>query len=409
MPDDRQQKAELDHGGELLDATNTGAAFTVVLISPDDARRRTLVRELAEQHAKVLVEFNSYPGPAHLDSLAEVDCDAYIIEIDSDLDLSLELVEAVCSRKPAATVMVYSDTQDAHRVMTCMRAGAREFLVAGSGGSFLRDALVRAALRRTEQQVKKTVGSVMVFWGAKGGSGVTTVAANFAVALRQESGAEVVLVDLNPVLGDAALSLGLTPRFTILDALSNPKRIDREFVSSLMVKHDSGVSVIGAPDKYLSDSSFEPRAVARLLDTLRANYAYVIVDAGPGLGSAAESVLRMASTFFLVTQLDIVSLRNAQRILSHVQELNDAKIELVINRCDARRDEFDLDAVTKALGRAPSWRIPNDYMSACRASNTGAPLIDKKSGIAQMLRQMARDACGKKQEPSRRKSWAIFG
>ena len=74
----------------------------------------------------------------------------------------------------------------------------------------------------------------MVFWGAKGGSGVTTLATNFAIALRMETAAEVALVDLNPDLGDVAVFLGVTPRFTVADALQNSKRLDHDFVATLM-------------------------------------------------------------------------------------------------------------------------------------------------------------------------------
>ena len=91
-----------------------------------------------------------------------------------------------------------------------------------------------------------------MFWGAKGGSGVTTLAANFAIALRQETSGEVALLDLNPQLGDVSVLLGLTPQFTITDALLNPDRLDEEFVSTLVTRHGSGVSVLAAPDVFTS-------------------------------------------------------------------------------------------------------------------------------------------------------------
>ena len=72
----------------------------------------------------------------------------------------------------------------------------------------------------------------MAFLGAKGGVGTTTLAANYALALQQESKDDVCLVDLNTQLGDAALSLGLEPKFSLVDALESASRLDYELRTS---------------------------------------------------------------------------------------------------------------------------------------------------------------------------------
>ena len=67
-----------------------------------------------------------------------------------------------------------------------MRAGAREFLFGPIAPNVLGDGLLRAAARRSEHSAKKTRGKVLTFWGAKGGSGTTTLATNFAALQRLE-------------------------------------------------------------------------------------------------------------------------------------------------------------------------------------------------------------------------------
>lgn len=79
----------------------------------------------------------------------------------------------------------------------------------------------------------------------------------------------------------------------------------------------------------------------------------------------------MAGTIYLVTQLDIPSLRAAQRFRAYAHELGNQHVELVINRYDARRTEFSDERVSKALGQEPGWRIPNDFSTVCRSVNTG--------------------------------------
>ena len=58
--------------------------------------------------------------------------------------------------------------------------------------------------------------------------------------------------------------------------------------------------------------------------------------------------------------------------------MGDQHIELVVNRFEARKTEFDDERVTKALGLEPKWRIPNDYAAVHRSLNTGIPLISGK-------------------------------
>jgi pilus assembly protein CpaE len=360
------------------------------------------------QRATVLREFPAYPTYAHLDSVLELDCDAVVVEIDSEIDIAMDLVEAICARKPLMTVMVYSRAADADRMARSMRGGAREFLTGVIANTVLQDALVRAAARRS-QQIKKVSGSAIVFWGAKGGVGVSTLATNFALALRMETAEEVALLDLNPHLGDVAVLLGMSPPFTVAEALKNAKRLDQDLISNLFAKHRSGLSVLAAPDTYDPSIVIENRAVGKLMDIVRNQYPYVVVDAGHDLGEGTEALLQMASTIYLVTQLNIPSLRNTQRLISYMQRTGDAKIELVVNRYDAKRNEIDDEQVTKALGLAPKWKIANDYEATRRTSNAGTPLIHEKSPAANGLRAMARAASGKAVAPEKKKGFSLFG
>ena len=123
--------------------------------------------------------------------------DVIIVELDSNPEHALELVESICSTS-AVTVMVYSEQVYPEMLVRCMRAGAREFLTHPVTPSSIAEAMVRASVRRpATRAVKKLAGKLLVFAGAKGGSGVTTVASNFAVSLARESGQSTVLIDLN--------------------------------------------------------------------------------------------------------------------------------------------------------------------------------------------------------------------
>ena len=105
------------------------------------------------------------------------------------------------------------------------------------------ESLVRASARKPVVRVvpvvsKKTSGKLLVFMGAKGGSGVTTVACNFAVALAQEPNQKTLLIDLDLPFGDAALNLGIIAEFSTIDALQQAERLDGSFLAKLLFEHD---------------------------------------------------------------------------------------------------------------------------------------------------------------------------
>src|SRR6185312_17444938 len=115
--------------------------------------------------------------------------------------------------------------------------------------------------------------------GAKGGSGVSTIAGNFAVALARESGHSTLLLDLDLPLGGAALDLGITCQYSTINALQNISRLDSNFLSTLLAKHSSGLSVLSAPDQY-TPVNISDEAISKLLAVARQDFDYVVIDAG---------------------------------------------------------------------------------------------------------------------------------
>jgi pilus assembly protein CpaE len=332
------------------------------------------------------------------------------VDLDADSPAALNLVESICANYPQLTVMISSSRRDSELLVDCMRAGARELLTEPLKPETVAEALVRAYSRVQEvRRQKKLSGKVLVFTGAKGGSGVTTLASNFSLALAQENAGSVVLVDLDLQLGDAALTLGVSPKFSILDAMRNEQRLDSDFLSGILAKHDSGLSVLAAPDAYSSFSSLQD-STGKVLRLLRDDFAYVVIDAGSNFGSLHEALFDIADTIYLVTQVSIPALRNAHRLITHFSELSgNRKLEVILNRFDPRSTELDEPSIAKALTQPPKWKIPNDFVSTRRAQNSGVPLLTDDTPITRQLREMARTVSGKLLLPAKKKRFSLFG
>jgi pilus assembly protein CpaE len=382
--------------------------MSVALIGPQEQRRKAVAHALAGSQANVAREFASYPELDDVPQLLESEFDIIIVELDTDPEYALELIENICGNS-SVTMMVYSTQTDPELLVRCMRAGAREFLNQPISSGSIAEALVRASVRRpaTVRAPKKALGKLFVFAGAKGGSGVSTIATNFAIMVAQESQQNTLLLDLDLPLGVAALDLGINTQFSTANALQNASRLDSNFLSKLIAKHSSGLSVLAAPDRYSAVNATD-EGIAKLVAVSRQDFDYVVVDAGSMTGSTYKTLLQGAAVVYLITQVSIPELRNSNRLIAEYFSLPTPKLEIVLNRFTTNTLGIDDESITKALTMAPNWKIPNDYNTVQRAQNTATPLAQGDSAIARVIRQMARTACELPPVAEKKKRLGLF-
>jgi pilus assembly protein CpaE len=394
-------------GLDLQDRFSLKSDLKVALIGPDERRRKEVARALAGTHAGVIREYASYPDlPSVMQLLAEK-FDILLVDVDSAEECALDLVESIYCESSSA-VMVYSERTESEVVVRCMRAGAREFLTWPFTSSTLVEALIRASIHLPSSRPARTKeGKLLVFVGAKGGSGVTTIASQFAVSLVKESGKNAALIDLVLPIGDAALELGVKATYTTADALENFSRLDSNFLSTLLVQHDSGLRVLAAPDKYLPINGSDA-AVDRLLSISRQDFDYVVVDGGCRLGMGARGLFEKASAVYLVTQVTVAELRNSNRMISEFFDADDARLEVVLNRFTPRGLGIDTEHVTNVLTRSPKWIVPGQNGVTPRTQNAVSTMPPDDSPISRVVRQMARTACGLRENVEKKARFSLF-
>lgn len=243
--------------------------------------------------------------------------------------------------------------------------------------------------------------------GAKGGCGVTTVAANFAVALAQESREKTLLIDLGVPLGDAAINLGMSAEYSTANVFQDSCRLDTSFLRSLLAKHSSGLSVLPAPTEF-SPHLATVEAMDKLLTVARQSFVYVVVDVGSRVDLMGTSLFGESSVLYLITQVGISELRNANRLITQYFSTREQSLQIVLNRYTPHTMIFDEQQIAKALTRPALWKIPDDYATARRTRSTANPIALEDSPISNVIRQMARTAGGMSATPEK-KGFSLFG
>jgi pilus assembly protein CpaE len=369
--------------------------LSVALVGPNDQSRNAFASALAGNPGVVIQEYPSYPADLeHLPRMFENRYDVIVVDAESDPDRALDVAERICTAG-LASVMAYSGQADVRLAIRFMRVGVREFFTLPLDSAEIADALARASIRQPAPRKAGHVPSkVFVFIGTKGGCGVTALASNFAVALAQESERNTLLIDLGLPLGDAAINLGMVTEFSIANAVRDAGRLDANMLRTLLATHGSGLSVLAAPSDFRSEQTPGDEAINKILAVARQNFDYIVADVGSRLDLLGSALFEESSVIYLITQVGISELRNANRMISQFFARRGESLQIVLNRYKPATLLFDDKHIEKALTRPAQWKIPDDYSSARRTQNTATPMALADSPISQAIRQMARSASG---------------
>ncbi len=300
-------------------------------------------------------------------------------------------------RHPRTGVVIVVQQLDPAIMLAAMRAGVTEALP---------DPVSPAELRAAVERLSGGEGSgggrgkTLAFIGAKGGVGTTTLAVNVAAVLAAGRRANVLMVDMHVTgHGDAALFLGVEPRFSIVDALENVHRLDGTFLRSLVATSKSGVDVLASP-ALPSVRHPDDKELRVLLERLSAQYDYVVLDM-PRSDLGVVDAIEPVSAVCLVLNQELPTVRRASQIGSLLrQRYGKDRVGAVVSRYDARA-EIGQDDIER-VGGLPVWAVlPSDYRRAVAAANVGRPIVaEPSSRLATAIQDLGRNLSGMASEES---------
>jgi pilus assembly protein CpaE len=293
-------------------------------------------------------------------------------------------------------VVLVASTLEPRLMLEAMRAGVNEYVHEPVTPQALEAAVRRVLVDTASEQI----GQILAFVGAKGGVGTTTLAVNTAATLAGLAGDDVLLIDLHLGHGDAAIFLGVEPRFSVIDALENAHRVDESFFRGLVEKTKAGIDLLGSSDR-LPQGVVDAQRVQTLVDFAIRKYRFTVLDL-PRSDLAMLDVLEAVSTIVVVASQELSSLRNAGRLAQTLRtRYGGSRVKAVVNRFDRRAEIAHAD-IERVIGDSVKHLIPSDYRVAVEALNTGRPVVLEQGRLAQSFRALASDLGGiKKETPER--------
>ena len=299
------------------------------------------------------------------------------VDTGSDPEKALELTRILVARRSDRPVALVGATTDPQLLLAGVRAGASEFIERPLDAEALKAALSRLAPRASAGAgAEARDGRVLSVLSGKGGTGVTTVATNLAVTLAEKTDLRTLLLDLDE-LGTAGLLLGLWPRYTFQDLVSNFHRMDVELLESMVEHHESGVDLLSSPLDQTEPITLSAEDAARLIEFVKMAYDYVVVDLGRSLSPWVDAVVAGSDDVLVVSTAEVTAVRNAKRALDRVKRSfkgMDSGIRVVVNQftsgVNVRPGEL-----RDALGHAVFKTLIREDEAALLAADTGRPVV----------------------------------
>ncbi len=329
--------------------------------------------------------------------------DAFVVDVRG-LDRIPREIAQLKRRFPSTGIVIVARALDPTEMLEGMRMGVNEWVAQPVAMEDLGAAVQRVARAVT----RPLMGRTLAVLGAKGGVGSTTVAVNLATALRAASGAPTLLMDLHLAHGDAAVFMGVEPRFSVLDALENIHRLDETYFKGLVTPTKAGPDLLGSSNRALQ-GTVDVIRVRGLIEFASTAYRFVVLDC-PRADAAMVEAIDAASSIVVVANQELTTLRSASRIATTLrQRCGTERVRLAISRFDPQSDITHAD-VERVLGGVVKYVFPSDYRTSIGALNKGEPLIlQNHSRLASSFDACARDMGGLPAKVEAPKGTGLFG
>ena len=241
------------------------------------------------------------------------------------------------------------------------------------------------------------MGQVIAVISGKGGTGKTSLTAGVAACLAAE-GQKVLCIDCDMGLRNLDLSLGLADEATV--AFTDV--MDGLYTLEDAVTHPRipGLDLLTAPVTKLPED-VDQEAFGRLLEEVRTQYDWCLIDAPAGVGVGFQLATRYADELVVVAVADPASMRDAARAadLIELQDRPDRPMRLVVNRVSRRMYRKLRATVDDVMdgGGLPLLGIVPDDISVTLAAAASEPLILYTSrGASVACLHIARRLCGRR-------------
>ncbi|MET3434366.1 septum site-determining protein MinD [Herbaspirillum seropedicae] len=237
------------------------------------------------------------------------------------------------------------------------------------------------------------MAKIIVVTSGKGGVGKTTSSASFASGLAMR-GHKTAVIDFDVGLRNLDLIMGCERRvvYDLINVINKEATLNQALIKD---KHCENLFILPASQTRDKDALTEEGVERVLNDLSKMDFDYIICDSPAGIEHGAVMALTFADEAVVVTNPEVSSVRDSDRILGIIQAKSrrasaggePVKEHLLITRYSPKRvEDGEMLSYTdvQEILRIPLIGIIPESESVLQASNQGSPAIHlKDTDVAQ--------------------------
>lgn len=238
-------------------------------------------------------------------------------------------------------------------------------------------------------------GKVTAMIGARGGVGTTVLAANLAHMLAMDFHRKTMLIDTDVHFGTVAMAFDLEPSRGLRELYEHPERVDGLFLERMTGRAGNNLSILSAEESLDESIASKAQATDVLLDNVFPRYDSILIDLPRKVSPLIRSVVERAEHTIIVTELNLLGLRDVLRLSDLVQKTLKRPAPLVVaNRVGMVKGEMSRADFEKHSGIELAAAIP--YLPEAYIATAQGDMLSKhvKADKLKELKSLAKLLAG---------------
>ena len=286
---------------------------------------------------------------------------------------------------PNAIVLGTMSKWNADKAFESIRGGALGCVLKPFSGEDLIE-----AINIFSRGIRNTKPRSCSFFSAKGRSGKTTLIANLALSIVQQTGDLVAIIDADLQFSDMAIFFDVEPVTTIVEATRDINFLSPIRLNPYFLPVAENIQLLCGPRRLEYSELVDVESLTAVVRMAQTLFHYVLIDLPSGLSPFATGMCELTDTVFICGMLNTnFEIKHIKRTLPlfEMWEQYGKKINVVFSRADDRQKV----EIERRLAHKVAAVLPNEFLMVS-AANSGniKNVMSQKNLLSAKINELAK-------------------